>query len=29
MGGCTYGLIWGLFEYTLRMRWPSGLLFGY
>ena len=26
---CTYGLIWGLFEYTLEMRWPSGLLFGY
>lgn len=29
MSGCTYGLIWGLFEYTLEMRWPSGLLFGY
>ncbi len=29
MGGCTYGLIWGLFEYILEMRWPSGLLFGY
>jgi hypothetical protein len=29
MGTCTYGLIWGLFEYTLEMRWPSGLLFGY
>lgn len=26
---CTYGLIWGLFEYTLEMRWPPGLLFGY
>jgi hypothetical protein len=25
----TYGLIWGLFEYTLEMRWPPGLLFGY
>ena len=29
MGACTYGLIWGLFEYILEMRWPSGLLFGY
>lgn len=29
MSGCTYGLIWGLFEYILEMRWPSGLLFGY
>jgi hypothetical protein len=26
---CTYALIWGLFEYTLEMRWPPGLLFGY
>jgi hypothetical protein len=25
----TYGVIWGLFEYTLEMRWPPGLLFGY
>jgi hypothetical protein len=25
----TYGLIWGLFEYTLEMRWPPGLLIGY
>jgi hypothetical protein len=25
---CTYALIWGLFEYMLEMRWPSGLLFG-
>jgi hypothetical protein len=25
----TYGLVWGLFEYTLEMRWPPGLLFGY
>jgi hypothetical protein len=24
---CTYGLVWGLFEYTLETRWPSGLLF--
>jgi len=23
----TYALVWGLFEYTLEMRWPSGLLF--
>ena len=29
MTACTYGLIWGLFEYTLEMRWPPGLLFGY
>ena len=29
MGVCAYGFIWGLFEYTLEMRWPSGLLFGY
>lgn len=25
----TYLLIWGLFEYMLETRWPSGLLFGY
>jgi hypothetical protein len=25
----TYGIIWGLFEYTLEMRWPPGYLFGY
>ena len=24
--GCTYLLIWGLFEYMLETRWPSGLL---
>ena len=29
MAICTYGMIWGLFEYTLEMRWPPGLLFGY
>jgi hypothetical protein len=29
MTACTYALVWGLFEYTLEMRWPSGLLFGY
>jgi hypothetical protein len=29
MTGCTYLLIWGLFEYMLETRWPSGLLFGY
>ena len=29
MATCTYGMIWGLFEYTLEMRWPPGLLFGY
>lgn len=27
MGGVTYLLIWGLFEYMLESRWPSGLLF--
>jgi hypothetical protein len=26
---CTYLLISGLFEHTLEMRWPPGLLFGY
>ena len=25
---CTYALVWGLFEYMLETRWPSGLLFG-
>ena len=29
MGGCAYALVWGLFEYTLEMRWPPGLLIGY
>jgi len=29
MTACTYLLIWGLFEYMLETRWPSGLLFGY
>jgi hypothetical protein len=29
MGLCTYAMVWGLFEYTLEMRWPPGLLFGY
>jgi hypothetical protein len=29
MAACTYGMVWGLFEYTLEMRWPPGLLFGY
>jgi tripartite tricarboxylate transporter TctB family protein len=29
MTACTYGIISGLFEYTLEMRWPPGLLFGY
>lgn len=24
---CTYALVWGLFEYMLETRWPSGLLF--
>jgi hypothetical protein len=26
--GCTYALVWGLFEYMLETRWPSGILFG-
>lgn len=26
--GCTYLLIWGLFEYMLESRWPQGLFFG-
>jgi hypothetical protein len=29
MTACTYLLIWGLFEYMLETRWPSGLLFGW
>jgi hypothetical protein len=29
MTALTYGVIWGLFEYTLEMRWPPGLLIGY
>ena len=29
MTAFTIGIIWGLFEYTLEMRWPPGLLFGY
>ena len=29
MGGLAYAVISGLFEYTLEMRWPAGLLFGY
>ena len=27
-GGCAYLMIWGLFEYMLETRWPSGILFG-
>jgi Tripartite tricarboxylate transporter TctB family len=27
MTACAYLLIWGLFEYMLESRWPSGLLF--
>ena len=27
MAGCTFLLIWGLFEYVLEMRWPHGLFF--
>ena len=29
MTAFTYGIISVLFEYTLAMRWPPGLLFGY
>ena len=29
IGGCAYLVIWGLFEYMLETRWPSGILFGY
>lgn len=28
MAAATFLLIWGLFEYLLEMRWPSGALFG-
>ena len=28
MAAVTFLLIWGLFEYLLEMRWPSGALFG-
>ncbi len=28
MTACTYGLLWGLFEYMLETRWPAGILFG-
>ncbi len=24
---CTYGLVWGLFEYMLETRWPRGIFF--
>ena len=27
VSACAYLLIWGLFEYMLEARWPSGLLF--
>ncbi len=27
MTACIYGLVWGLFEYVLEMRWPAGVLF--
>ncbi len=29
IGGSAYLVIWGLFEYMLETRWPSGILFGY
>ena len=29
MGGVAYAVISGLFEYTLEMRWPPGILIGY
>ena len=25
--GCTYALVWGLFEYMLETRWPRGIFF--
>ncbi|TMA89174.1 MAG: hypothetical protein E6J74_25590 [Deltaproteobacteria bacterium] len=28
MAACTYGFVWGLFEYMLETRWPPGILFG-
>jgi hypothetical protein len=28
LGVCAYGFLWGLFEYMLETRWPSGILFG-
>lgn len=28
MGACGYAVISGLFEHTLEMRWPAGLLLG-
>src|SRR5262245_48818035 len=28
VGVSAYALIWGLFEYMLETRWPTGLLFG-
>ena len=28
MAGCAYGVISGLFEHALEMRWPAGFLFG-
>jgi hypothetical protein len=28
LGVCTYGIVWGLFEYMMEMRWPPGLLIG-
>jgi hypothetical protein len=27
MSLCAYGIVWGLFEYLLDARWPSGTLF--
>ena len=29
VGASAYALIWGLFEYLLETRWPSGAFFGY
>ena len=28
MTACTYGLVWGVFEYMLETQWPAGILFG-
>ncbi len=28
LGVCAYAMLWGLFEYMLETRWPTGILFG-
>ena len=27
IAACTFGIVWGLFEYMLESRWPPGVLF--